>query len=181
MPSEDTLIRFQTAALGVLSGCNLTLPDPENLPSAKDDWALVLGGSSNVGRFGIQLFKTCGYRVIASCSTQSAEVSFPESLMSGFYVNMSPTSLPKPAGRTLCLTINNRSLNKSATSSLLSTTPKRISSMFLMQLPQVMSWHASFSKSFQRSTGTLLQPMTGRYFLSDPWQMAASPDDNLFL
>ncbi|KAL2802322.1 chaperonin 10-like protein [Aspergillus granulosus] len=66
-------VGVETAALGIFKGCAIPLPDPDNLPAPKNEWAVVLGGASTVGRFGIQLFKLLGYKVIASCGTRSFE------------------------------------------------------------------------------------------------------------
>ncbi|PCH00148.1 Polyketide synthase, enoylreductase [Penicillium occitanis (nom. inval.)] len=66
-------VGVETAALGIFPGCNIPLPDVDNLPGPKNEWAVVLGGASNVGRFAVQLFKLLGYKVIASCSTKSFE------------------------------------------------------------------------------------------------------------
>ncbi|KAL3443720.1 chaperonin 10-like protein [Aspergillus insuetus] len=64
-------VGIETAALGVFRGCEIPLPDPDNLPAPKNEWAVVLGGASTVGRFGVQIFKLLGYKVIASCGTRS--------------------------------------------------------------------------------------------------------------
>jgi len=64
----------ETAALAVWTGLEIPVPDPKNLPAPKDEWVIVQGGSSSVGKFSIQLSKLCGYRVIASCSPSSIEV-----------------------------------------------------------------------------------------------------------
>ncbi|KAL3458211.1 chaperonin 10-like protein [Aspergillus heterothallicus] len=66
-------VGVETAALGIFKGCAIPLPDPDSLPAAKNEWAVVLGGASTVGRFGIQLFKLLGYKVIASCGKRSSE------------------------------------------------------------------------------------------------------------
>ncbi|RHZ68513.1 uncharacterized protein CDV56_109406 [Aspergillus thermomutatus] len=67
-------IGVETAALRIPGGCKIPLPDPESLHVLKDEWAVVLGGASNVGRFGIELSKLCGYKVVASCGAKSVEV-----------------------------------------------------------------------------------------------------------
>ncbi|EXJ80179.1 hypothetical protein A1O1_08321 [Capronia coronata CBS 617.96] len=67
-------VASETACLGLFDGLNIPLPDPKNLPAVQHDWIVVLGGASSVGRCAIQLAKICGYRVIASCSTNSAGV-----------------------------------------------------------------------------------------------------------
>jgi len=62
----------ETACLGLLNGLHIDLPDPKALPEAKDEWVVVLGGASSVGKYAIQILKACGYKVIASCSAKSA-------------------------------------------------------------------------------------------------------------
>ena len=66
---------------------NVPIPDPNNLPAPKDEWALVLGGGSSVGKMAIQILKSCGYKVITTASLRSIEVS--SSLCS-------PTTIAKP-------------------------------------------------------------------------------------
>ncbi|KAK6350496.1 hypothetical protein TWF718_003687 [Orbilia javanica] len=61
----------QTAALGLWSGLNIALPDPQNLPALSDEWVLVLGGGGSVGGYAVQLSKLSGYKVIASVSARS--------------------------------------------------------------------------------------------------------------
>ncbi|KAK6534932.1 hypothetical protein TWF281_006232 [Arthrobotrys megalospora] len=61
----------QTAALGLWSGLNIALPDPQNLPAVSDEWVLVLGGGGSVGGYAVQLSKLSGYKVIASVSGRS--------------------------------------------------------------------------------------------------------------
>src|SRR5271170_52850 len=60
-----------TACLGLFLGLNIPLPDPTNLPGEKDEYVIVLGGGSSVGKFAIQLARACGYQVLASGSTRS--------------------------------------------------------------------------------------------------------------
>lgn len=75
-----TKIRGQTAALGLFNGLNIRIPDLDNLPGdkshdkdetketaaetkpeaesplePKEDWVIVLGGASSVGKYGIQV------------------------------------------------------------------------------------------------------------------------------
>ncbi|KAF3183387.1 hypothetical protein TWF225_005130 [Orbilia oligospora] len=66
----------QTAALGLWSGLNIALPDPQNLPAISDEWVLVLGGGGSVGGYAVQLSKLSGYRVIASVSARSVGAAF---------------------------------------------------------------------------------------------------------
>jgi NADPH:quinone reductase-like Zn-dependent oxidoreductase len=49
-----------TAGLGVFYGLQIPLPDLDTPPSEKDEWVLVLGGASSVGKFTIQV----GCRII---------------------------------------------------------------------------------------------------------------------
>ncbi|KIX10628.1 uncharacterized protein Z518_01712 [Rhinocladiella mackenziei CBS 650.93] len=67
-------VASETACLGVFAGLNIPLPDPQNLPGPRDEWVIVLGGASSVGKCAIQLAKACGYKVAASCSTKSASI-----------------------------------------------------------------------------------------------------------
>lgn len=64
-----------TAFLGIFDGLNIPLVDPDNLPSAKDEWVLVFGGASAVGKFAVQTLKAAGYKVATTCSAKSFEVS----------------------------------------------------------------------------------------------------------
>lgn len=65
-------VASETACLGLFDGLGMTLPDPKNLPPAQDEWIVILGGASSVGRSAVQLAKACGYKVAASCSSKSA-------------------------------------------------------------------------------------------------------------
>ncbi|EHY57342.1 hypothetical protein HRR83_002828 [Exophiala dermatitidis] len=68
-------VASETACLGLFDGLHIPLPDPTNLPAIKDDeWVVVLGGASSVGRCAIQLAMACGYHVVASCSKNSAGI-----------------------------------------------------------------------------------------------------------
>ncbi|ETI23023.1 hypothetical protein G647_04819 [Cladophialophora carrionii CBS 160.54] len=67
-------VASETACLGLFDGLKLTLPDPKNLPASKEEWIVILGGASNVGKAAIQLAKASGYKVVASCSSKSAAV-----------------------------------------------------------------------------------------------------------
>ncbi|EXJ71886.1 uncharacterized protein A1O5_04387 [Cladophialophora psammophila CBS 110553] len=62
----------ETACLALFGGLGVPLPDPKDLPGPQDEWIVVLGGASSVGKSAIQLAKACGYKVVASCSTKSA-------------------------------------------------------------------------------------------------------------
>ena len=65
-------VSSETACLGLFDGLGLTLPDPQNLPSGKNEWIIILGGASSVGKAAIQLAKASGYKVASSCSSKSA-------------------------------------------------------------------------------------------------------------
>ncbi|KAF7506630.1 hypothetical protein GJ744_011562 [Endocarpon pusillum] len=43
-------------------------------PQKEDEWIVVLGGASSVGKYAIQLAQVAGYKVAASCSASSAEL-----------------------------------------------------------------------------------------------------------
>ena len=47
-----------TAGLGVFYCLDIPVPDPENLPLAKDEWVLVLGGASSVGKLTVQVWRS---------------------------------------------------------------------------------------------------------------------------
>jgi NADPH:quinone reductase-like Zn-dependent oxidoreductase len=74
MTASMVLNNVQTACLGVFNGLNIPLPDAANLPAPSNEWALVLGGASSVGKIAVQLLKVAGYKVVASCSASSADV-----------------------------------------------------------------------------------------------------------
>ncbi|KAM0135456.1 hypothetical protein ACHAP3_005040 [Botrytis cinerea] len=60
-----------TAAICLDEGNDIMYPATrENQP----EWFIVLGGTSNVGQYGIKLAKLCGYQVLASCSQANAEL-----------------------------------------------------------------------------------------------------------
>ena len=62
-------VGFYTACLGVLPGLNIPIPtDPKDVPAGSGEFALVLGGSSSVGKFAVQLLHVFGYKVITTCS-----------------------------------------------------------------------------------------------------------------
>ena len=63
-----------TAFDGIFDGLKLPLVDAENLPEAKNEWVLVFGGASTVGKFAVQTLKLCGYKVVTTCSAKSFEV-----------------------------------------------------------------------------------------------------------
>jgi NADPH:quinone reductase-like Zn-dependent oxidoreductase len=66
-----------TAFLGVFNGLKVPLLDPDHLPKQNDEWALVFGGSSSVGKFAVQALKLAGYRVVSTGSAKSFGVRLP--------------------------------------------------------------------------------------------------------
>lgn len=71
-------VGFYTACLGVFGGLHIPIPeDPKNLPAPTGEFILVLGGSSSVGKFAIQLLKALGYEVLTTGSPKSGSVNFP--------------------------------------------------------------------------------------------------------
>jgi len=67
-------VGVETACLGLFQGLKIPLPDPKNLPPPSDEWVVILGGASSVGKAAIQIAKACGYKVVASCSSKSSSV-----------------------------------------------------------------------------------------------------------
>lgn len=83
-PSKITLpeaatagVGILTAFLGIFDGLKIPLIDPENLPAPKDQWVLIFGGASSVGKAAVQTLKACGYKVVTTCSEKSFEVHQP--------------------------------------------------------------------------------------------------------
>ncbi|KAK2740373.1 hypothetical protein FQN57_006113 [Myotisia sp. PD_48] len=73
-------VGLETSAIGIFSHLNV---EPLPLESVLNDklpviegqeWAVVLGGSSSLGKFAVQLLDSHGFKVIASCSAKSAEL-----------------------------------------------------------------------------------------------------------
>ncbi|EGE83489.1 hypothetical protein RJZ56_005540 [Blastomyces dermatitidis] len=68
---------LETAGLSVFDCLDVELPNLQEVleakyaPEKKDGWAIVQGGASSVGKFAVQLFNICGYKVMASCSASS--------------------------------------------------------------------------------------------------------------
>lgn len=65
-------VGIQTACLALFDGLKLERPSGKASPK-KDEWILVLGGASSVGRSAVQLAVAAGYNVLASCSSKSAK------------------------------------------------------------------------------------------------------------
>lgn len=63
-----------TAFEGVFNALKIPLLDPDNLPEAKDEWVLVFGGASTVGKFAVQTLKLSGYKVVTTGSSKSFEL-----------------------------------------------------------------------------------------------------------
>jgi NADPH:quinone reductase-like Zn-dependent oxidoreductase len=64
----------ETACLGIFNGLAVEVPGVDKLPPERDEWLVVLGGASSVGKFAIQIAAACGFKVIASCSAHSTDV-----------------------------------------------------------------------------------------------------------
>ena len=65
----------ETACLGIFNGLGVEVPtSAASLPADRDEWLVVLGGASSVGKFAIQIAVACGFKVVASCSARSADV-----------------------------------------------------------------------------------------------------------
>ena len=65
-------VGIQTACLAVFDGLKLERPESGSA-SEKDEWVLVMGGASSVGKSAIQLARAAGYKVVASCSSKSSK------------------------------------------------------------------------------------------------------------
>ncbi|KAF2728016.1 GroES-like protein [Polyplosphaeria fusca] len=63
-----------TAFMGVFDGLRVPLLDPSHLPSPKNEWALVFGGASSVGKFAVQTLKAAGYKVATTASAKSTSL-----------------------------------------------------------------------------------------------------------
>ena len=46
---------LQTASLGIFAGLHVDIPNAKSLPSPKDEWIVILGGSTSVGKFAVQV------------------------------------------------------------------------------------------------------------------------------
>ena len=68
-------VALLTACLGVFDALSISLVDPSALPGPRNEWVLVFGGAGSVGQFAVQLFKVCGFKVVATCSQKSFDVS----------------------------------------------------------------------------------------------------------
>ncbi|KAG5300986.1 oxidoreductase, zinc-binding dehydrogenase family, conidia-enriched transcript [Histoplasma ohiense] len=70
-------VGLETAGLALFDCLDVKLPNLQEVlegkhaPQKTGEWAIVLGGASSVGKFAIQLFGICGYKVMASCSAYS--------------------------------------------------------------------------------------------------------------
>jgi NADPH:quinone reductase-like Zn-dependent oxidoreductase len=65
-------VGIQTAFLALFDGLKLERPTGK-APAKKDEWVVVLGGASSVGRSAVQCALAAGYHVLASCSSKSAK------------------------------------------------------------------------------------------------------------
>ena len=72
----------ETACLGLFNGLDITLPSLDEVPEGegqvvkqdKDEYIIILGGASSVGKYAIQLAVACGYKICTSCSAASADI-----------------------------------------------------------------------------------------------------------
>lgn len=65
-------VGIETAACAIFQGLHIDIADAGGA-SKKDEWAVVLGGASSVGWYGVQLLRAAGFDVVASCSASSAD------------------------------------------------------------------------------------------------------------
>jgi len=63
-----------TAGLGLFKELKLPIPPPGEVPASKDEWILIFGGASSVGKAAVQIAKSLGYKVITTGSSGSADV-----------------------------------------------------------------------------------------------------------
>ena len=63
-------VGVQTASLAIFDG--LKVERPSSVVPEKDEWIVVMGGASSVGKCAIQLARAAGYKVAASCSSKSS-------------------------------------------------------------------------------------------------------------
>ena len=68
-----------TACLGLFCGLGITMPsssedDKEEGKDKDEEWIIILGGASSVGKFAIQLAVASGFKVAASCSARTADL-----------------------------------------------------------------------------------------------------------
>lgn len=72
-PEASTLgVSILTAALGIFDGLKIPISTIDS-PDSRDEWILILGGASSVGKSAISLALAAGYKVITSCSPASSE------------------------------------------------------------------------------------------------------------
>ncbi|KAB5531198.1 chaperonin 10-like protein [Coniochaeta sp. 2T2.1] len=68
-------VALDTAALGLVGGLGITLPEPGTKTEEKDEWIIILGGSGSVGAVAVQVARLAGYKVLASSSPAKAAVA----------------------------------------------------------------------------------------------------------
>ncbi len=79
-PSNLSLIQAATLGVGIQTAClaifdGLKVERPQSsTASERDEWIVVLGGASSVGKNAIQLARAAGYKVVASCSNKSVKI-----------------------------------------------------------------------------------------------------------
>ena len=70
-----------TAFLGIFGEVGISIEGiEEGKPAGDGRWVVVFGGAGSVGKFAVQTSKLAGYRVVATCSPQSFDVSCIELL-----------------------------------------------------------------------------------------------------
>jgi len=67
-------VGFYSACLGVFHGLHIPVPSPDSLPAPSGEWAVITGGASSVGKYAVQLLKALGFKVVTTCSANSAQV-----------------------------------------------------------------------------------------------------------
>jgi len=83
---------LKSACLGVFHGLHIPVPSPDSLPAPSGEWAVgilgtfvvhlrltilsqvITGGASSVGKYAVQLLKALGFKVVTTCSANSAQV-----------------------------------------------------------------------------------------------------------
>jgi NADPH:quinone reductase-like Zn-dependent oxidoreductase len=64
-----------TAFLGIFEGLKIPLLDADKPVEPKDEWVLLFGGASAVGKAAVQTLKVAGYKVATTCSAKNFDVS----------------------------------------------------------------------------------------------------------
>ena len=61
-----------TACLSLFQKLEVKVPGPGSPMPRKEEWIVVLGGAGSVGQYSVQIAKTLGYHVVATCSQKTA-------------------------------------------------------------------------------------------------------------